>query len=289
MKKIPKTEQKIFDRCEVKNIKYNGINPVIMTIKDLRQCAISIGANIIGDRVDILQSVVDTLSKRPQTSSGTAGITATTTTTTTTSSNNDGQIDPIAIGERILALAENDDDEGILNLGINKGGEKITRTTPQNIMRKAYLKLSLIIHPDRLQQWKQATKAFQALVKAFERLSSPDLIAEEKATSSRSRGDSKEKLFQISRSNEGCERTRVFCPKCKVPWNEGTLDGNPDYFYNFLMMGLKSYHCSTCLFQFGAMTAIHRYIIITTCIIIIIIITIIIKVSILSCYIRILT
>jgi len=225
-KKIPKTEQPLYDKCEKQNIKYNGINPVTLSIKDLRQAAISIGASIIGDRVDILQNVVDTLSKRPQktsttSSSSAAAATGSSSSSSSSSSNNDGQIDPIAIGERILALAENDDDEGILNLGINKNSEKITKETPPNIMRKAYLKLSLIIHPDRLQQWKKATSAFQALVKAFERLSSPDLIAEEKATSSRSRGDPKEKLFQISRSNEGCERTRVFCPKCKVAWNEG--------------------------------------------------------------------
>ena len=40
----------------------------------------------------------------------------------------------------------------------------------------------------------------------------------------------------LSRSNEGCHRTSIRCPRCKQPWSEGTLDGNPDYFYNFMMM-----------------------------------------------------
>lgn len=48
------------------------------------------------------------------------------------------------------------------------------------------------------------------------------------------------------------------CPRCKEKWSEGGLDGNPDYVYNFLMMGLKQYTCSTCLFGFGCMTAIHK-------------------------------
>ena len=51
---------------------------------------------------------------------------------------------------------------------------------------------------------------------------------------------------------------RVCCPRCRQPWSEGSLDGNPDYFYNFMMMGLKQYSCSTCLCEFGCMTAIHK-------------------------------
>lgn len=37
-----------------------------------------------------------------------------------------------------------------------------------------------------------------------------------------------------------------------------SLQGLPNYCYNYLMMGLKTYCCSTCLLSFGALTAIHR-------------------------------
>mmetsp|Transcript_11157 Transcript_11157/g.10825 ORF Transcript_11157/g.10825 Transcript_11157/m.10825 type:complete len:153 (-) Transcript_11157:1321-1779(-) len=30
-----------------------------------------------------------------------------------------------------------------------------------------------------------------------------------------------------------------------------------DYFYNFMMTGIKSFNCATCLLEFGCMTAIH--------------------------------
>jgi hypothetical protein len=76
-------------------------------------------------------------------------------------------------------------------------------------------------------------------VKAFERLSNPDK-ASKKASDEYSK-------MEIRRSNEGCKRTKILCPRCKVEWNY-KLDGNPDYFYNILMTGLKSFHCSTCLF-----------------------------------------
>ena len=139
-----------------------------------------------------------------------------------------------------------------MNIATPAGVARITKQTPLAIMRKAYLKLSLVIHPDKLgRSFDQATKAFQALVSAFDRLSSPDIIEEETS------GKKGHKVAKIARSNEGCIRTRVCCPRCKQKWSEGTLDGNPDYFYNFLMTGLKQFTCSTCLCEFGCMTAIH--------------------------------
>lgn len=81
------------------------------------------------------------------------------------------------------------------------------------------------------------------------------MVAEDKAT--KSAGGASDAM-QISRSNEGCHRTRVCCPRCKQKWSEDGLDGNPDYFYNFMMTGLKQFTCSTCLCWFGCMTAIHK-------------------------------
>lgn len=98
------------------------------------------------------------------------------------------------------------------------------------------------------------------------------------------------KTKTIARSNQGCHRTRIFCPRCKEEWGlsvqvrrANDRDGvggdsglhthislhNPQtsyhpfqglepYTYNYFMMGLKSYICSTCLLTFGSLTAIHR-------------------------------
>jgi DnaJ-class molecular chaperone len=41
-------------------------------------------------------------------------------------------------------------------------------------MRKAYHRLSLNVHPDKLRGVGEATRAFQAVVTAFERLSEPE-------------------------------------------------------------------------------------------------------------------
>ena len=156
---------------------------------------------------------------------------------------------PVAIADRVLALNEIEDFIGILNLG---APPQIDNKSSSQQLRKCYLKLSLIIHPDRMgKTYSNATKAFQALVKAYETLTTPELI-EEVTTKG-----TKKTATSIARSNEGCFRTRLCCPRCKQPWNEGTLDGNPDYCYNFIMTGLRQYTCSTCLCEFGCMTAIH--------------------------------
>ena len=96
----------------------------------------------------------------------------------------------------------------------------------------------------------------QALVRALERLSQPEV--EEDPFMAGGKGKGKSKAATISRSNEGCLRTRVCCPRCRQHWSEGTLDGNPDYFFNFMMTGLRCFSCSTCLCEFGAVTAIHK-------------------------------
>lgn len=168
--------------------------------------------------------------------------------------------DPIAIATRVIQLGETDDYLAIINLASSSEQNRLTSQSSPQQFRKNYLKLSLLIHPDRLSKaFPDATKAFQLLVKAFESLTAPELIAEiGSAHSGRKSSATAKKSTALARSNDGCYRTRVCCPRCKEPWNEGTLDGNPDYFYNFLMTGLKQYTCSTCLCEFGCMTAIHR-------------------------------
>lgn len=162
--------------------------------------------------------------------------------------------DSIAVAQEVLRLNEYDDFEGIMNVG--NGKERLTAATPHAQLRKAYLKLSLLIHPDKLQsKFPQATTAFQCLVRAFELITAP--VMTDTDTNSGKSSKAEKKNASISRSNDGCFRTRVSCPRCKQPWSEGTLDGNPDYVYTFMMQGLKQYTCSTCLCEFGCMTALH--------------------------------
>jgi hypothetical protein len=164
-------------------------------------------------------------------------------------------VDPAKIVAQVLELAELEDWVAILNIAAPSPAAHISTSSPVPQMRKLYLKLSLVIHPDRLgKKVPDATRAFQSLVLAFERLSSPELIEEVEVGKKKGAP----KPVAIARANEGCFRTRVCCPRCKQPWNEGSLDGNPDYCYNFLMTGLKQYTCSTCLCEFGCMTAIHK-------------------------------
>jgi len=68
--------------------------------------------------------------------------------------------------------------------------------------------------------------------------------------------ETKKKQKTIKRSNEGCFRTVVRCPRCKAKWGM-PLSGLPDYCYNIFMQALKSYCCTECLLEFGCMSAIN--------------------------------
>jgi DnaJ domain len=117
----------------------------------------------------------------------------------------------------------------MLNLATTVGVPAITASSPTTAMRKAYLKLSLLIHPDKLSKhFADAAKAFQALVRAFERLSCPSYATDFAPATG------KDKVVTIARSNEGCHRTRVCCPRCIQPWSEGTLDGSPLFIFNYI-------------------------------------------------------
>ena len=243
---------RLFEKCQNGNLLVEGQNPCLLKIGDLRKAVSVQGISPIGSQDELLASLVSHLETQAKNTSQVSNANK-----SSGSSSSSGKVDPIAVAQRILELNEVDDREGILSLGSN---DAISRTTPISIMRKAYLKLSLLVHPDKLGGiFENATKAFQALVRAFETLSSPDVIDDEpEATSKKGKSKDGMKPKTLARSNEGCHRTRVLCPRCKQPWSEGTLDGNPDYFYNFLMSGLKQYSCSTCLFEFGCVTAIHK-------------------------------
>lgn len=153
----------------------------------------------------------------------------------------------IALAKQILAIV--DDDEAILSVL----GKQVTRKTPVEELRKIYLNISRKIHPDKLERrFKGATKAFQCLVQAFERLCQPDL------TSFNER-DAKamDKQTKISRSNDGCYKTSVRCPRCHDEWG-AAVSGLEKAAYTWMMTGIKVYNCASCLLDFGCMTAEHK-------------------------------
>ena len=235
----------------------DGRNPCNINIGDLKKYVARAGLSPIGTADELLTSLVNHLSEHTVPALSDTNSAQSMQDTIQSAGPSD-----IEIAKKILQLDASDDYVSILNIA---GGGNILSSSPIAVMRKAYLKLSLLIHPDKLQRkFDQATKAFQALVRAFERLSAPNVeddifMSEEKGGKSNKKGGRKAtSTAAISRSNEGCFRTRVRCPRCREVWSEGGLDGNPDYFYNFLMMGLKTYTCSTCLCEFGCVTALHN-------------------------------
>lgn len=149
------------------------------------------------------------------------------------------RFDAVKVAKEVLRLSETGRHAEIL---------KVLGDDPKDAVesRKAFLRISMLIHPDKLSGLPEATKAFQALVSAFD------------FTQMRAANISTEKVQRatLARSNDGCYRHDILCPRCECPWGK-SVDGNPDYFYNFMMEGLKSFTCSTCLLKFGCLTAIH--------------------------------
>jgi hypothetical protein len=140
-----------------------------------------------------------------------------------------------------------EDDAAILSLS----GIAISSSSSTADMRKAYLKLSVKIHPDKNGNSADSKSAFQTLVTAYEALSNPS------ASSESSEKKPRQKAKQVVRSNAGCYTTRVNCPRCHMEWGRAEL-GLETAAYNLLMMGLKEYVCGRCACSFGCMTAEHK-------------------------------
>ena len=156
----------------------------------------------------------------------------------------------VDMAKQVLALGEGGDPCGVLSLA----GAAITTATPFAQQRKAYLNLSRMIHPDKLGRvFDGATRAFQELVRAFDELTAPPERTEDAGGGKKG----KEKQATISRSNQNCHRTKVFCPRCSAEW--ATADsGLEKYDYNLMMQGLKLYCCAACLCEFGCVSAKHK-------------------------------
>ena len=150
--------------------------------------------------------------------------------------------------QSIIAKADaGEDDAAILSLS----GVEVSSSSPAAVLRKAYLKLSLKIHPDKNGNSADSKNAFQTLVTAYEALSNPEAASDDGPKKPR------QKAKQVVRSNAGCHNTRVNCPRCHMEWGRAEL-GLETAAYNLLMMGLKEYVCGRCACSFGCMTAEHK-------------------------------
>lgn len=233
----------------------DGYVPTTLKPAQLRKAAARVGVSPIGTPDEMLQGLVDFLTKEKRKNGIVYDGAAAADPTASFGKKSNGTIAKgSALAEAVLSLADASIISPIRVLQLSD--PDLEPTSPTADLRKAYLKMSLHIHPDRIgSEFKEATKAFQVLVTAFETLTSPDYIpsADEPA----SKKGKKKKTAQISRSNEGCFRTEVYCPRCNARWGD-KVEGNPEWYYNVMMQGLKSFHCATCLLKFGCMSAQHR-------------------------------
>ena len=191
-------------------LKVDGKNPASLKAGELKKACAARGLSPIGSNDELLESLMKYL--RSHGGGGGEG--------GPSDKKAAGADDGVGGGDvgnqiinRIIELAEEEDWASILSLG--QAG--ITRESPAAMIRKAYHRLSLIVHPDRC-KLKEATKAFQAVVTAFERISEPEPEKEE--AQGKGRGKAEAKARTISRSNEGCFRTGVMCPRCKEEWGK---------------------------------------------------------------------
>jgi hypothetical protein len=211
----------------------DGVNPALMKVAQIRKAnaARSLPCGAADETFDeMLDALMKHLrSKQPAASSG-------------TSKNGSSDV-AITLARQIMALGDEEKWLDILSIL----GRRITSDSSAADMRKEYLRLSLILHPDKLRNFPDATKSFQFLVTAFERASAPPPVQDSKCAKNKT----------ISRSNEGCFRTSLKCPRCRQVWGGDTVQGLPPYTYNYMMTALQTYCCCTCLLRFGAMTAVH--------------------------------
>ena len=123
----------------------------------------------------------------------------------------------VGLAKQVLALGEGGDAAGVLSLL----GAPITRQSSFGAMRKAYLNLARVIHPDKIaRHFDGATRAFQALVRSFDEITAPEPT---KAASSGSTPKGK----TLSRSNTGCFHTKVSCPRCDSVWGSADSGVQP--------------------------------------------------------------
>ena len=111
--------------------------------------------------------------------------------------------------------------EGEHTFILSLSGRMVAATSSKVELRKAYLLVSAKVHPDKNPGCLEATKAFQVLVEAFERLANPEKFEEEEEEEGPAKKRQKKERFV--RGNQGCHVTRIRCPRCRDTWNTSDL------------------------------------------------------------------
>ena len=206
----------------------DGSDPCALPLGRLKKVAATEGGvSPMGNQDEILTAFVAYLKKNGGGGAGGSGGSSSSggssaSSSSSSSSSAKGRLDKNAVIAKVLELSDVDDHSAVLSLA-GAGGAAITAASSTATMRKAYLKLSLVLHPDRNRDNPDAAKAFQGLARAFERLSNPELFAGEGEDGEGSEEEG-EKAAKLSRSNAGCFRTKVKCPRCSQKWSESALE-----------------------------------------------------------------
>jgi hypothetical protein len=223
-------------------------------IAEVRKLLGAAGGDIIGNQAELKLRLAKHM-REQHVSESTATSNAQPASSSSSSSSSSLPASNASVIKNVLECA--DDYASLLSLS----GVTVTASSSQTELRRAYLRLSLKVHPDKNNSSLESRQAFQLLVSALERINQAP-GGEDEGSGRGGRGDAprapRERVdTSISRSNAGCVQTRILCPKCKMDWPRKEL-GLEDAAYNFFMMALKSYTCGLCMLDFGCMTAIHQ-------------------------------
>jgi hypothetical protein len=112
--------------------------------------------------------------------------------------------------------------EGDYTFVLSLSGRMVAATSSKAELRKAYLMVSTKVHPDKNPGSTAATKAFQVVVEAFERLANPEKFEEEEEEDGKP-AKKRQKTERFVRGNSGCHVTKIKCPRCRIVWNTSDL------------------------------------------------------------------
>jgi len=133
-------------------------NPASLKVGELRKELAKRGLpcdTSIETRDALLRRLIDALKREAQPNAGASGADRPTTEPDDGGAPASGEGRDITLAKRVLELAETGEDAAILSLA----GAPVSRDSTVAAMRKAYLAVSRSVHPDKLRNFADATKA----------------------------------------------------------------------------------------------------------------------------------